>query len=164
LRQRLVEPAELGEPIAAIDQRAEVRGRKRHSPLEGGERFGRPMQPQQQAAASVVRIGIVGLQGERLVEARKRLALAIEHAEREPAIRPCIGTARIDLEGGLDPDERSGRVAALQLGDTEQMKGLVIVGQHLEDAAADLLGFVQPALPEQVDRSREQLRDLGQRS
>jgi hypothetical protein len=44
------------------------------------------------------------------------------------------------------------------------MQGLVIVGQHFEDAAADPLDLVQPALPKKIDRSRKHARDLGQRS
>ena len=70
--------------------------------VEGGDRFRRPFEIEQYAAAVVERVEMAGRERQRLVELRQRLVAALERVQHQRQVRQRVGRARLDLQRSGD--------------------------------------------------------------
>ena len=81
-----------------------------------------------------------------LVEARQCLSVAPELLQHESVIAKRISRTRIIFQRGAEEVDRLGGAALLMTDDGEQVAGVEMVGARLQNIAAQLLGFDQPAV------------------
>ena len=122
--------------------------------IEGGDRFSRTPQVEQQIAAIVERIEMARRERQRLVDLRQRLVAALERVQHEREVRQRIGRPGRKLERGADQPIGLARFAALVVEHAKQMQGVEVVALRLEHARVKFFRFVQPVLRVQRDRLR----------
>ena len=161
LGDRLGEPFQRRQCVAAIDARAGMARREHRHAVEGGKRVRRPVEFQQHVAAIVERLEIIRLQNERAIDGRERLLVALERGERHAEVSQRLRRLRIDLERGFDEGVGSSRLAALELDEAGKMQRVEMIGACLEHARADFFRLGEPPLPKMRYGLLDRLRDVG---
>jgi hypothetical protein len=107
-----------------------------------------------------MRVDIIRPDRQHLVIALQRLLVAPEPVKHRAMVRQGFRRARVELERPPNQRERFDIPALLVPNDSEQMRRIEMIGLHLQNVRVETLGFGDPALLMNRDRSSEPPRQL----
>ena len=148
MRQRLLEAAELRQRIAEIGARAEEARLERQHALERGDRFGRAVELEQHVAADVERRrscrapAPAPCRGDAIASSSRLSAESVR-----PRLASTCAELGLSLSALVEQHLRRRGLAGFELEQAREMQRVEPVRRRLQDARADLVGVVEPALP-----------------
>jgi len=103
---------------------------------------------------------VTGLERERLLEARKRIGVALERVQHEPQVGARIGRARVDRERRADQPIGLACLPGLMLKQSQQMQRIEMVAPGFENARVDFFRLRKIAPVMEGDGLFERLREV----
>ena len=98
---------------------------------------------------------MIAVDREHLFEARQSFFMTAERAEHAAVIVEDVSGVGSSFQCGADELERFDVTSLLMTHDAEQMQRITLFRRCSQNRAVDLLGFVETALPVQLQRLRD---------